>query len=82
MLTEGMICRSKDAIIKCEDDVSGRVCRVVAVLPEPRWRSPQVPEYRVELLAMPVRAFRRQDELETMSSDTSQPPPGMQFGVE
>ena len=80
MLTAGTICRSKDTIIKCEDDASGRVCRVVKVLPEPRWRSPEMPEYKVELLSMPIQAFKRQDELDALSAD--QPPPGVQFGVE
>ena len=68
MITPGTLCRSKDAIVKCDDDVSGRICRVVALVPEHRWRTPHVPEYKVELLAMPVIAFRRQDELDALES--------------
>ena len=63
MFDTGAICRSKDAIIKCTDEEQGRVCRVVAVVPEQRWRTPGVPEYKVELVALPVIAFRRAHEL-------------------
>lgn len=63
MFETGAICRSKDPIIKCADDEQGRVCRVVAVVPEHRWRTPGVPEYKVELVALPVTAFRRVSEL-------------------
>jgi hypothetical protein len=70
----GTLCRSKDAIIKCDDDRSGRICRVVSVVPEHRWRSEDNPEYKVELLAMPVTAFRRHDELDVVSFGTVLPP--------
>src|SRR4051812_14233500 len=63
MIDTGAICRSKDAIIKCADEEQGRVCRVIAVVPEHRWRTPGVPEYKVELVALPVTAFRRDHEL-------------------
>jgi hypothetical protein len=63
MLEPGTICRSRDAIIKCTDEEQGRLCHVVGVVPEPRWRTPGVPEYKVELIALPVTAFRRQGEL-------------------
>jgi hypothetical protein len=73
VFTPGTLCRSKDAIIKCENDSSGRVCHVVAVLPEHRWRFPQIPEYKIELPAMPVTAFRRLDELDVLSTGTESP---------
>jgi hypothetical protein len=63
MLTPGTICRSKDAIIKWEDEEKGRLCRVVSLVPEHRWRTAGMPEYKVELLALPVTAFRRHGEL-------------------
>jgi hypothetical protein len=63
MLDPGSICRSKDTIIKCSDDEQGRVCRVIAIVPEHRWRTAGVPEYKVELIALPVTAFRRENEL-------------------
>jgi hypothetical protein len=63
MLDAGTICRSKDAIIKCEDEEQGRLCRILGVVPEQRWRIPGVPEYKVELIALPVTAFRRDGEL-------------------
>lgn len=63
MFDTGAICRSKDPILKCADEEQGRVCRVVGVVPEQRWRTRGVPEYKVELVALPVTAFRREHEL-------------------
>jgi hypothetical protein len=63
MFETGAICRSKDPIMKCADEEQGRVCRVVGVVPEHRWRTPGVAEYKVELVALPVIAFRRVNEL-------------------
>ena len=63
MFQTGAICRSKEPLIKCADEEQGRVCRVVAVVPEHRWRTAGVPEYKVELVALPVTAFRRVNEL-------------------
>src|SRR5687767_7048484 len=63
MLEPGAICRSKDAILKCDDDEKGRLCRVLGIVPEERWRIRGVPEYKVELIAMPVTAFRRDGDL-------------------
>ena len=63
MLTPGTMCRSKDVIIRCEDEDQGRLCRVLAVVPQHRWRTSGVPEYKVELIALPVIAFRRDGEL-------------------
>lgn len=63
MFEPGTICRSKDAILKCEQEEEGRICRVMNVLPEARWRTRGVPEYKVELIALPVTAFRRHGEL-------------------
>lgn len=66
MLQVGTICRSRDAIIKCADEEKGRVCRILSVLPETRWRTVGLPEYKVELVALPVHAFRRESELVPM----------------
>lgn len=63
MFDTGAICRSKDPILKCADEEQGRVCRVIGVVPEQRWRTRGVPEYKVELVALPVTAFRREYEL-------------------
>lgn len=63
VLELGTLCRSKDAIIKCADEEQGRLCRIVSVVPEQRWRTPGAPEYKVELIALPVTAFRRHGEL-------------------
>ncbi|HEV2722512.1 MAG TPA: hypothetical protein VG323_20995 [Thermoanaerobaculia bacterium] len=71
MIEIGTLCRSKDAIVKFENDEQGRLCRVVAVVPDHRCRQPGVPEYRVELVGAPVRAFRRAADLEIVS--TSEP---------
>jgi hypothetical protein len=63
MLEPGALCRSKDAIIKCDDEEKSRLCRVIGIVPETRWRIPGVPEYKVELVSLPVTAFRRDDDL-------------------
>jgi hypothetical protein len=63
MLELGEICRSKDPIMKCDDEEKGRLCRVLGVVPESRWRTPGLPEYKVELIALPVTAFRKHGEL-------------------
>ena len=63
VLEPGVICRSKDLIMKCDDEEKGRLCRILGVVPEPRWRVRGVPEYKVELIAMPVTAFRRDSDL-------------------
>lgn len=67
MLTPGTICRSKDTILKLDDEEMGRLCRVVAVVPEHRWRTPGVPEFKVQLVSLPVTAFRRLGELTPLS---------------
>lgn len=63
MLEIGSIWRSKDPILKLADEDQSRVCRVLGVVPEERWRVPGVPEYKVELVNLPVTAFRRQSDL-------------------
>ena len=63
----GVLCRSKDAIMKFGDEDRSRLCRVVAIVPDHRWRQPNMPEYKVELLAAPVTAFRRASELEVVA---------------
>ncbi|PYQ25350.1 MAG: hypothetical protein DMF56_27785 [Acidobacteria bacterium] len=69
----GALWRSKHAIIKLADDDQSRLCRVVAVVPDHRRRQPHVPEYKVELLAAPVTAFRQATDLEVLASRKSQP---------
>ncbi len=71
MLDEGTICRSRDPIIKSNNDDTGRLCRVLTLVPQHRWRDPNVPEYKVELLSMPVTAFRRENDLLPVRSDSS-----------
>lgn len=63
MFEVGAICRSKDPVIKCEDVDRGRMCRVVAEVPEQRRRTKGVREFKVALLDLPVTAFRREHEL-------------------
>jgi hypothetical protein len=62
----GKVCRCRNSIVKCANDDDGRLCRVVGVVPQERWRQPNVPEYKVELLAMPIAAFRRANELDPL----------------
>ena len=84
MFETGAICRSKDPILKCADEEQGRVCRVVAIVPEHRWRTPGIPEYN-ELVALPVIAFRRVNELALVPpadahfSEQQLGPPGYAF---
>lgn len=59
----GSLYRSRDAIVKTLSDEDARLCRVVGAVPRERWRNPQAPEVKVELLAMPVTAFLREDQL-------------------
>lgn len=66
----GAVCRSKDAIFKCEPEEQGRLCRIAAILPEQRWRTAGVPEYKVELIALPVIAFRRHHDLDLLASQS------------
>ena len=63
-LEVGTLCRSKAAIMRFDSDDQGRLCRVVGVVPEERRHHPAEPEYKVELLAAPVTAFRRASDLE------------------
>jgi hypothetical protein len=49
--------------VKTLSDDDARLCRIVAAVPPQRWRNPQAPEFKVELLAMPVTAFVREDQL-------------------
>lgn len=62
-MTIGDVCRSRDAILRMQNEDEGRICRIVAEVPPARWRNPAIPEYRVELLTMPVTAFRRASDL-------------------
>ena len=63
----GSLCRSRDAIVKTLSDDDARLCRVVAAVPLERWRNPHAPEFKVELLAMPITAFLRGDQLAPLS---------------
>jgi hypothetical protein len=58
-----MLCRSRDAIVKTLRDDDARLCRVLAPVPPGRWRNPAVAEYKVQLVAMPVTAYVREDQL-------------------
>lgn len=62
-LDVGTLCLSRDAIVKTLAADQARLCRIVAAVPHERWRNPDVPEFKVELLAMPVTAFLREDHL-------------------
>ena len=68
MIAVGSVCRSRDRIVKAGSDDEARLCRVVAVVPATRWHDPKIAEYKVELLAMPITAFRRATDLEILSS--------------
>ena len=63
VLEIGAIVRSRDLIVRTANEDDGRICRVVAAVPSTRWRDPSMPEFKVQLLSMPVTAFRRRDDL-------------------
>ena len=66
-LDVGTLCRSRDPIVKTLGDDEARLCRIVAPVPHERRRNPSVPEFKVELLAMPITAFIRADHLAPLS---------------
>jgi len=64
----GTVCRSRNSIIKAADEDSSRLCKIVGVVRQEWWRRPDMPEYRVRMLAFPVTAIRRANELQMVSS--------------
>jgi hypothetical protein len=62
----GAVCRSRNTIIKAADDDSARLCKIVGLVPQEWWRRPEVPEYKVRMLAFPVTAIRRANELQVI----------------
>ena len=67
MIDVGAVCRSREAIIKTAGEDDGRIWRVIASVPPERWRQADVPEYKVELLTMPITAFRREADLQIVA---------------
>jgi hypothetical protein len=63
MLNPGSLCRSKEPIMRFGDEEKERLCRVIGSVPAERWRSADMPEYKVELVSAPVTAFRREADL-------------------
>jgi len=59
----GSVCRSRNTIIKAVDDDTSRLCKIVGVVPQEWWRRPEIPEYKVRMLAFPITAIRRASEL-------------------
>jgi len=64
----GTVCRSRNSIIKAADEDSSRLCKIVGVVRQEWWRRPDMPEYRVRMLAFPVTAIRRANELQMVSA--------------
>ena len=83
MFQVGAICRSKDPVIKCEDEDRGRMCRIIAEVPEHRRRTRTVREFKVALLDLPVTAFRREHELILIrhAGETEEPAAAGQFAL-
>ena len=63
----GTVCRSRNSIIKAADEDSARLCKIVGVVRQEWWRRPDMPEYRVRMLAFPITAIRRANELQMVS---------------
>ena len=64
----GAVCRSRKTIIKAADDDSARLCTIVGVVRPEWWRRPDIPEYKVKMLAFPITAIRRANELQPVSA--------------
>lgn len=62
----GALCRSRTPIVRLDDEERSRVCRIAQVVPADRWHDGDVPEYEVELLAIPVTAQRKHDDLDPL----------------
>ena len=60
----GTVCRSRKSIITAADEDMSRLCKVVGVVLKDWWRRPDVPEYKVRMLAFPITAIRRANELQ------------------
>lgn len=63
----GTVVRSRKTIITARDEESSRLCRIIGVVMREWWRKPDVPEYKVQMLAFPVTAIRRANELQTVT---------------
>ena len=63
----GTVCRTRKMIIAAPDEDMGRLCRVVGVVRQEWWRRPDMPEYKVRMLAFPVTAIRRASELQMVA---------------
>lgn len=62
----GDVCRSRTPIVRLEDEDRSRICRIAQVVPPKHWRDEHIPEYEVELVALPVTAHRSHTELEPL----------------
>jgi hypothetical protein len=63
----GTVCRSRNSIIKTADEESARLCKIVGIVRQEYWRRADMPEYRVRMLAFPITAVRRANELQMVS---------------
>ena len=64
----GTVVRSRKTIITVADEEASRLCKIIGVVMKEWWRKPDVPEYKVRMLAFPVTAIRRASELQMVSS--------------
>jgi len=68
----GTVCRSRKTIITAADEDSSRLCKIVGVVLKEWWRRPDVPEYKVRMLAFPITAIRRASELQMVTPQAVQ----------
>src|SRR5207247_10912853 len=68
----GTVCRSRKSIITAADEDMSRLCKVVGVVLRDWWRRPDVPEYKVRMLAFPITAIRRANELQMVTPQAVQ----------
>ena len=68
----GTVCRSRKSIITAADEDKSRLCKIVGVVLKDWWRRPDVPEYKVRMLAFPITAIRRASELQTVGPQAVQ----------
>ncbi len=62
-LPVGTVCQSKVPIFEVSEVPRRAICRVTAVLPSSLRRTPELPEYQVERIDLPVTAHLRHDDL-------------------
>ena len=68
-LAIGTVCESKVPIFEVSEVPRHAICKVTAVVPSSLRRTPELPEYQVERVDLPVTAYLRHDDLIVVASE-------------